>query len=333
MHEIDTTTGRTAMAYRGETPWHGLGAQLGDNESLEHWRVQAGLDWAVEARPVLFAGLCVEGANNGLHTIPNRKVLVRDDTEAALSIVSDRYQPVQPKQIIEFYRDLTEKFGYKLETAGALKEGRKIWALANCHEAIDLPGDDRVRSYLLLATSFDGSMATQARFTSVRVVCNNTLQMSTEEGVADVVVPHSTAFDADKVKLDLKIGVAWAEFKDNAERLAMTPVTREMEFAAIMNVYMGLTSEEQVKQAVLDEDVKKRADKIMRRLASHLSNSPGALMRSSAGTAWGLLNAITYDVDHSMPARNQGNRLDSAWFGRGAALKAHAFATVLASAA
>jgi hypothetical protein len=58
----------------------------------------------------------------------------RSDTKAALSVVSSRYQVVQPKEILEFYRDLTEISGFELETAGVLKEGKKIWALAKTNQ-------------------------------------------------------------------------------------------------------------------------------------------------------------------------------------------------------
>ena len=53
-----------------------------------------------------------------------QRVLYRSDTHAPLSVVSQRYQEVQPKQILEFYRDLTEQSGFELETAGVLKVGR-----------------------------------------------------------------------------------------------------------------------------------------------------------------------------------------------------------------
>ena len=62
-------------------------------------------------------------------TDPNSAVLYRSDNGAPLSIVSARYQAVQPKDIIEFYRDLTERHGFTMETAGALKDGRKVWVV------------------------------------------------------------------------------------------------------------------------------------------------------------------------------------------------------------
>ena len=59
----------------------------------------------------------------------------------------------------------------------------------------------------------------------------------------------------------------------------------------------------------------------------------GAELAAAKGSAWGLLNAVTEFVDHERRARNQEYRLDSAWFGQGAALKQRAldYALQLAS--
>lgn len=50
----------------------------------------------------------------------------------------------------------------------------------------------------------------------------------------------------------------------------------------------------------------------------------GANLTSSKGTAFGLLNAVTEFVDHGRRARSVDYRLESAWFGQGAALKERA---------
>ncbi|WP_163110586.1 DUF932 domain-containing protein, partial [Acinetobacter baumannii] len=81
----------------------------------------------------------------------------RSDTRAPLSVVSARYQVVQPLEVLDFYRDLTEVGGFELETAGVLKEGRKFWALAKTGQTGTLKGKDKVDGYLLLATACDGT--------------------------------------------------------------------------------------------------------------------------------------------------------------------------------
>lgn len=59
-----------------------------------------------------------------------------------------------------FFDDLVRVGKFHLETAGALSGGKRIWALAKIGGGAPIIGQDIVRPYLLLTTSFDGSMAT-----------------------------------------------------------------------------------------------------------------------------------------------------------------------------
>jgi phage/plasmid-like protein (TIGR03299 family) len=117
------------MAYVGQTPWHGLGNQLTPNQPIEVWAKQAGMDWQIESSNVSYMA---ENHKGQSLILPHdeQRVLYRSDTHAPLSVVSQRYQEVQPREILEFYRDLTEQSGFELETAGVLKGGKKFWALA-----------------------------------------------------------------------------------------------------------------------------------------------------------------------------------------------------------
>ena len=192
MHLVQT------MAYVNETPWHGLGNQLAPNQPLEVWAQQAGMNWKIEESEVRFVAGGISGgaALGSIHAFPEQKVLYRSDTRAPLSVVSSRYQVVQPSEILEFYRDLTEVGGFELETAGVLKDGKKLWALARTGQSATLKGRDTVNGYLLLATACDGTLATTAQFTSVRVVCNNTLAVALGDSTGAVKVPHRSQFDA-----------------------------------------------------------------------------------------------------------------------------------------
>jgi phage/plasmid-like protein (TIGR03299 family) len=167
-----------SMAYVGATPWHGLGHRLTPDQPLEVWAQQAGMDWRIETADVRFIADRSPSYSGLLRAYPGQKVLYRSDTKAPLSVVSGRYKVVQPAEILEFYRDLTEVGGYELETAGVLKDGKKLWALARTGQTLTLKGRDAINGYLLLATACDGTLATTAQFTSVRVVCNNTLAIA-----------------------------------------------------------------------------------------------------------------------------------------------------------
>jgi phage/plasmid-like protein (TIGR03299 family) len=328
-HQLDFTKGQAAIAYRGDVPWHNLGNPILPYDDIDTIRIKAGIDYDVIKTPVRFD---MEQKTPGItpfvgvQTSKSACVLYRSDTGEDLSVVSNQYQVVQPRQIIEFYRDLTEKFGFELEVVGALKGGRKVWALAKTGNAIQLRDRDDVRGYLLLATSYDGSMATQARNTGIRVVCNNTIELAVAEGRPAVSVPHSTKFDADKIKRELRIGEAWETFAQNAEAMSSRVVGRDETVQLLMAAYYNLTSVDEIKAFHADEKQAAASEKLMARLTESLFNSPGANLASARGTLWGALNAVTHDVDFKLPSRTDDSRLDKAWFGAGNQIKQRAFA-------
>lgn len=312
------------MAYVGATPWHGLGNQLSPNQPLEVWLKQAGMDWAIEESPVHFKSDVI-GSLGSIHTFPEQKVLYRSDTKAPLSVVSKRYQIVQPEEVIEFYRDLTDISGFELETAGVLQGGRKFWALARTGNDFSLAGKDQVNSYLLLATSCDGTLATTATPTTVRVVCNNTLNISLNGAVNAIKVPHSTVFDPQLVKQQLGFAVSdWDAFKYHMKHLSQRKVTWKEAVGFFMGVMCDLDEADVVPEKLPNE----RALKAVLNLYEGAGR--GSQLVSAQGTAWGLLNAVTEFVDHKRQARNTDNRLNSAWFGKGAQIKQQALNNAMA---
>lgn len=316
-HEVQT------MAYVDAVPWHGLGNPLTPKQPIEVWQREAGMDWCIEETDVLYS---VSGGN-GLHlkSNPDAKVLFRSDNHAPLSVVSKRYNVVQPHDVLEFYRDLVSVSGFELETAGVLKGGKKLWALAKTGQETMLRGGDTVKAYLLLATSCDGTICTTAQFTSVRVVCNNTLQLAVSDAVGAVKVPHSTLFDPSQVKQELGLGLsAWDRFKADIDKLAARHVHK---FEA-MNFLVEVLGDPSVP---LSEQPNQKALNNVHALFS--GGAKGADMASANGTAWGLLNAVTEHIDQHRRARSNDHRLDSAWFGQGAGIKAKAFSEAMKLAA
>jgi phage/plasmid-like protein (TIGR03299 family) len=303
------------MAYVGDTPWHGLGNVLPPNQPIEVWQKAAGMDFEINETDVLYS---VSG-NSGIHlkSNPENKVLFRSDNHAPLSVVSKRYKVVQPRQVLEFYRDLVSVGGFELETAGILKGGKKLWALAKTGQEKVLRGGDTVKAYLLLATSCDGTLCTTAQFTSVRVVCNNTLSMAVGDKTGAVRVPHSTLFDQEAVKRELGLGLsAWEAFMTSIKTLA----DRKVHKFEAMNFLVKVLGNPDVPLA--DQPNQKALNNVY---ALFSGGGKGSDLDSASGTSWGLLNAVTEYVDHERRARSQDNRLDSAWFGQGATIKTKAF--------
>ncbi|MHA3083233.1 DUF932 domain-containing protein [Acinetobacter sp. ANC 5383] len=331
------------MAYVGETPWHGLGNSLTPNQPIEVWAQQAGMDWRIESSNVSYMAQNERGQNIIL-PYEEQRVLYRSDSHAPLSVVSQRYQEVQPLEILEFYRDLTEQVGFELETAGVLKGGKKFWALAKTGQTSMLKGKDVSNGYILLATACDGTLATTAQFTSIRVVCNNTLAIalkgqSSSAGV--VKVPHSTKFDAEKVKQQLGISVrAWDEHMYEMKQLSQRKVTQTEAAAyfdavfnntslsladqddSIIQFYRNVATQAQNPTTSKAENKAEPNGRAMSKVMTMFNGQGrGAELSSAKDTAYGLLCSITEFADHERRAMSQDHRLDSAWFGAGAALK------------
>lgn len=323
-HMIDTTTGTAAIAYAGKTPWHGLGQALTPDASIETWTREAGLAYSVLEAPVLFR----TAAATEPETFKGRKVLHRSDTGAPLAVVSDGYNVVQPAEIMGFFSDLVALGGFQLETAGALSYGRRVWALASVGEAAPVVDGDMVKPYLLLGTSYDGTMATVAKFTAIRVVCNNTItaavsEADTEKGYLKngIRVLHSERFDADAVRLQLGIVANQFErFLVQSRQLADVQMSFESADSFVLEL---LKPYHQGKTAVSDSRAYKRIMKLFEGAAI------GSDIDGVTGTRWGMLNAVTELVDHER-GRSDNTRLESAWFGTGNTLKNRALGLLAA---
>lgn len=322
-HEITYTNGRAEMAFVGETPWHGLGQRLVEGAPIEEWRKAAGMDWTIERTPVQYA------IGQVTLEMSERHVLYRADTKAPLSVMGSEYEIVQPAQVLEFFRDLVESQNFALHTAGTLFGGRQYWALASIKQSVNLLGKDRVDGFLLLNSSADGSRATTARLTSVRVVCNNTLSAASREGKENAIsLRHSTTFVDTDVKQ--RLGLVREHFEAEAANMERL-VSKKLKVPQVRSIVVDLLALED--KTAAEQDKNYNFSSI---LSLYNGAGKGADLVTAKGTAWGLLNAVTEHVDFH--ARTKGankvdNALKSAWFGRGDALKTQAYETLLKIAA
>ena len=310
-HEITIRkNGLAEMAYVGQKPWHGLGQELEPGAPMEKWLVSAGMDWTVQRSKVRFATEAKQTSE--LATWDDYHVLLRSDTKAPLGMVSDSYKVVQPREVLEFFRDLVEAAGFTLETAGTLFGGRKFWALAAIGAEDRIVGNDLIKGRLLVASSCDGSMRTTAKNVAERVVCNNTLSIAMgEKGAAEVAITHRTKFDAKAVKKQLGVAVgSFERFITDARTLAkrnVAPAEIDTFMAKVLNA--------------ADVEAAKEQRAFQKLLDLFQGGGHGASLPGVKNTAWGLVNAVTEYVDHDRPARTDTSRLNSAWFGSGNAMK------------
>lgn len=339
-HMIDMTNARANMAFVGETPWHKLGTELTVGADLGVWAAAAGLTHDVKRAAVEFH------TETQAQVYTDRHVLYRSDNGKPLGIVSHGYNIVQPREVLGFFDKLTRHNGFTMETAGSLDGGKRVWALAKAGNGVAVGDTDEVRPYVLLATSYDGSMATVAKLTTIRVVCHNTLTMSAGHAGAGqsesdteascIRVPHNQVFDADAARMDLGLAVtAFEKFMLDARKLAKKKITKggAHEFLKeLLPVPMkmvevaGTSIKVPQPQPIEDSKAYKQI------LALFNGEGKGADLKESKGTAWGLLNAVTEHVDWQR-GRSDNGRMSSAWFGAGDQMKSAARDLLLTIAA
>lgn len=314
-HLIDFSNGRENMAFVGQTPWHGLGQRLTDGADLDTWITEAGFDWEVRKSPVMYS---VDGGP--MLNVPNRWVLHRSDNNNALSVMSSNYNVTQPREVAEFFRELVAAGGFKMETMGMLRGGATYWAMARVDDSFDVGHGDNVLPYLLLATSCDGTLSNCAMFTTVRVVCNNTLTMSVGKNGANaqIRVPHSTSFDPVRFKAELGlVAGGWDAFKEQSREMSKRTMSREEAVRFFLD-----TLYPKADNSDFDPSIKRP---LLELVLNTYENGIGQKTKTAEGTLWGCVNAMTRVVDFERQAASNDSRLQSAWFGSGARQKTQAW--------
>jgi len=298
------------MALIGQPSWHGLEYIMPDNATINEWKQNAGLNFNVIKESVMY-GKFIKSE----HFF----ILYREDTNKELSIVGKNYKVVQPNEIINFFSDLIIKYKFKFETAGSLDGGCKVWALVRTGQSLILKGKDIINEFILLATSYDGSMSTTCKHTSVRVVCQNTLGMAINNKEPAIKVHHGNEFNETEVKFEMGlIEDEWCAFKENILKL-INYKTNETEAQKIYTQIL-LNNDE------LEEEVYSifyKDNKAIRDIMQVYKYAPGA-----ENTLWGVVNGITGYLDH-IKGNTADTRLNSAWFGKGEMLKNRTFRKVL----
>jgi phage/plasmid-like protein (TIGR03299 family) len=321
-HELTTNaiTKQVEFAYLQSDglPWHGLGQAMPDGASIDQWRVAAGMDWKIQRAKVRYP--VSHDPSVPMREIADKHVLLRSDTKDALGVVSDSYKVVQPAQVIEFFRDIVKVGGLELSAAGTIYGGKRFWATAKIGEASPTSVKDKIGGYLLLSTSADGSQRTEARRTSIRVVCRNTLAVAVGEAAPWVKISHRTEFDPEEIKQFMGLNeAAWDAFRHQITHLANIPVDQE--------------KAEELTETVLGGGEKVIASAGYNKILDLFNgDGKGADLDGVYGTGWGYVNAVTEYIDHWTRARSDENRFVSSQWGQGADMKQRAVDAVLALA-
>lgn len=296
-HAVET------MAYAGELPWHGLGTEVSNDLTPRQMMEKSGTDWKVRE-----AESFVEFDGRSIST--GQKSLIRETDGSVLTNVGKNWKPVQNETAFEFFSEFVLAGDMEMHTAGSLKDGQYVWALAKVKESFDVFGDDTVESYLLFSNPHQYGKSIDVRFTPIRVVCNNTLTLSLSGDAKNGVrVGHRTEFNPDAVKDTLGLAhEKFAQYKEMAQFLGSRKVTAESLIQYYNEVFPHTNPANAAKDIKDYNDLSRNA----KLCYDALEVQPGA--EYAEGSWWQAFNSVTYITDH-VQGRSAENRLHSQWFG------------------
>lgn len=319
-HEISMANGIGEAAFAMRPAWHGLGTVLDHVPDSETMLQAAHLDWRVDLADM---ALVMDG-----RTITDHYATVRQDTGEILGVVGARYRIVQNRQAFAFLDGLLQDGIMRYESAGALRGGRIVWALARMPSVDHIAEGDDVLRYILFQTAHDGSSALHAIPTSVRVVCANTLRVAV---ASDIGIRHTgdlwSKLNYARQYLS-QFDEKFTLFRDRARKLAESRWTPQQARDYIREIFP------EVETAGRAQTIRNRKVAAVRGAMVNRRNS----MPSIKGTWWQLLNAVTETVDHAERAAHstpegKENRMISLTDGTGADFKAKALKVAIEMAA
>ncbi len=297
-HGLDTTAGQVAL-YTAVPAWHELGNVIpGGTSDIDQVLTLGGIDFEVIRRPVLYQN----SLGGPTIVVADQFVTVRQDTSAGLGVVGARYEVFQNRDIFEFLQDLVASDEVVWESAGALRDGRRVFVCLRLPETvtIDAAGiNDQIVPYIAAINSHDGSSQAQVVATPWRIECGNTERFAVRDAHTRWGVRH-TRNARDRIaeaRRTLRLSVRYFQaFAAEEEVLAQTEVT----IAEFRQVVEQLWPAPQ-------EDAPKRAQTHHRNRLDTLTGLYGSNSERLGATAYAAERAITEHADWKTPIRPTGS--------------------------
>ena len=304
-HELESQNGVASFASFREPAWHGLGTVFTEEKNTKEMLEAANLNgWNVR----------LEDMETPSHLTSDKKyqyVLRTNPTDNSqtdiLGVVGERYHVMQNEDLFSFGDNILDGGG-RWETAGSLKGGRVVFgSLALERETVLDPSGvaDKIKTYLLINTSHDGSIAIQASITPVRVVCANTLNVALNRtkkkgGVKQSFKIRHTQTASGKVQIAREtLGMANA-YMDSFDIMAKSLFATEVNAKMFNDIILAAYPKPEADSKGAFKKWENKVDVIN-------DIYTGEFNGMIAGNAWGAYNALTERLDWYRSARGGSN--------------------------
>ena len=300
-HELETQNGVASFASFREPAWHNLGTVFDTEKNTNEMLVAANLNnWNVRLEDLEIPSSLVSDKSYQYVVRTNPT----DNTQTdVLGIVGERYVPLQNEDLFSFGDNILDGGG-RWETAGSIRGGRVVFgSLALERETVLDPNGvaDVVKTYLLINTSHDGSIAIQASITPVRVVCANTLNVALnrtrkKDGVKQSFKIRHTQTAEGKITVARQaLGMA-NSYMDEFDKMAHAMIAKEISAKDFNDIILAAYPKP-------DLDTKGAVKKWENKVDMINDIYTGEYNGMISGNAWGAFNALTERLDWYRSAR------------------------------
>lgn len=265
--------------------WQNIGTELVTKDYRELLRA-SDLDYTTVAED-----LYVDHAGTKIQ-VPNKKVLLREDTSEIFGIVSDRYQICQNLDALDFVDNIE---GVELERAGQI--GGLVWMIGKLPEVKVL--GDSISPRLIFQNSHDGSCSIKTTICMLRIVCQNQFVASFRNSPATISVRHNGDLD-EKLFIAKKTMSGVYDYIKNYDSVANELATQKITPRVLNQLIEGYFS--------IPEDASPRTERYtLERRENFLSAYNAEDNQNFVGTKWGVVNAFSDFVTHEDFARKTSN--------------------------
>ena len=227
--------------------------------------------------------------------VAGRKAIVRDDTWQVIGTPSPTYKPQQYDKWLDMISSKWLKGSdLQIGVAGTLKGGAIGWLQLETesnHEACGV----EFRPHVLLATSFNGEIATLGKMVSTIVVCDNTRSLTRHGGTPDISLTHDDLHDVLATRAQFR-----DDFTKEITALSKMKVSdRDFDRYLIKSIPAKSTDSQQAKTRAVNT-----RDELRRMWQTDVRCAP------FRGTAFGVVQTVNTWRQHHKPTRGSRSMLE-----------------------
>jgi phage/plasmid-like protein (TIGR03299 family) len=295
-HEIES------IAFVGQTPWHGLGTRLAE-EDLHDWTrtcEKSGLNWDVELTPLVTADTQAPVAHKAVRRVSDGRVL---------GVVGPRFCVLQNRDAFQWFQPFLDAREAALHTAGSLRGGSRVWVLAKIERSpLVIAAGDEVEKFVLLSHGHDGSLAVRVGFTPIRVVCANSLALAHRHDASKLIrLKHTRDVLENLTNVREVMDLANQEFEATAEQYRLL-ARRDINQADLRKYVRRVLKVDD------REEISTRTANQIEQIIRLFETGRGNDLASIRGTYWAAYNGVSEWLGYER-GRSPQSRLDSLWFG------------------